>query len=100
MSQAVTELSGNAGGATYVSRVQTVCANGSVVRAFGAVVKITEKYKAITGTPSVFLVDVTGPYGGVGWLSGYQSVADFDADHTKLMADPSWAAYIDSIADC
>jgi len=99
LSQAVTELSGNAGDATYVSRVQTAALT-EVRFEPSARGKITEKYKAITGTPSVFLVDVTEPYGGVGWLSGYQSVADFDADHTKLMADPSWAAYIDSIADC
>jgi hypothetical protein len=31
------------------------------------------------GTPSLFLADVTGKYGSVGWVSGYENVQALEA---------------------
>jgi hypothetical protein len=79
----------------YVTGVQAVCATGSLARGMEFGVEIAERAEKITGTPTLFLADVTGTYGGVGWVSGHANVQAMEASQQALAADPSWAKYLD-----
>ena len=79
----------------YVTTVRAVCAAGSVARGLELGVDLAQRVEKITGTPSLFLADVTGMYGGVGWASGHANVQAMEAAQQKLAADPSWAKYVD-----
>jgi hypothetical protein len=79
----------------YVTAVRTVCANGSLARGMELGVEIAQRAEKITGTPTLFLADVTGTYGGVGWVSGHANVQAVEAAQQALAADPSWATYLD-----
>jgi hypothetical protein len=79
----------------YVTGVRTVCANGSLARGMELGVEIAQRAEKITGTPTLFLADVTGTYGAVGWVSGHASVQAVEAAQQALAADPSWATYLD-----
>jgi len=79
----------------YVTGVRTVCATGNLARGMELGVEIAQRAEKITGTPTLFLADVTGIYGGVGWVSGHENVQAMEATQQKLAADPSWAKYVD-----
>jgi seryl-tRNA synthetase len=42
-------------------------------------VEIAQRAEKITGTPTLFVTDVTGIYGSVGWLTGHESVQAMEA---------------------
>ena len=79
----------------YVTTVRTVCANGNLSRGMELGAEIAQRAEKITGTPTLFLADVTGIYGGVGWVSGHENVQSLETTQQKLAADPSWAKYVD-----
>jgi hypothetical protein len=79
----------------YVTTVRTVCANGNLARGMELGVEIAQRAEKITGTPTLFLADVTGTYGGVGWASGHANAQELEATQQKLAADASWAKWID-----
>ena len=79
----------------YVTTVRSVCANGNLARGMELGVEIAERAEKITGTPTLFLAEVTGIYGGVGWVSGHENIKALEASQQKLAADPSWAKYVD-----
>jgi hypothetical protein len=82
--------------AQYVSVVQAVCANGNLERGMMAGVEIAQKAEAATGRSTGFVANVTGHYGGVGWLAGYQSLAEFEDAQDKLNTDASFVKFVDS----
>ena len=79
----------------YVTAVRAVCATGNLARGMELGVEIAQRAEKITGSPTLFLADVTGIYGGVGWVSGHENVQAMEAVQDKLAADPSWAQYVD-----
>jgi hypothetical protein len=79
----------------YVTSVRAVCATGSLARGTELGVEIAQRAEKITGTPTMFLADVTGTYGGVGWISGHQNVRALQKAQEALQADASWAQYLD-----
>jgi hypothetical protein len=79
----------------YATTVHTVCATGNVARGMELGVDLAQRVEKITGTPSLFLADVTGAYGGVGWVSGHANAQAMEAAQQKLAADTSWAKYVD-----
>jgi hypothetical protein len=79
----------------YVTAVRSVCATGNLARGMELGVEIAQRAEKITGTPTLFLADVTGTYGGVGWVSGHENVQALEAAQQKLASDPSWAQYLD-----
>ncbi len=100
LSQFVYEGAGDVGTVKYVSTVVGACAPGQVVTALTNGVAIAQKAEAITGRPTSFLTGVTGLYGGVGWLTGYEDLAAFEQAQAKLAAEPSWFPFIDSVSSC
>jgi hypothetical protein len=84
----------------YVSTVQAVCAAGSAERALAAGAQTAQRAQDLTGLPTLFLSAMTGPYGGVGWITGYDSLGELETAQGKLAVEPSWMANIDAMAGC
>ena len=84
----------------YVGGVQAVIAGGQLTRAMGVGVELAMTSTSITGLPSMFMRGVTGPYGAVGWLTGYESMAEAESADHALSTDPSWIKTIDSTEGC
>lgn len=89
-----------AASAQYVGGVVAVAAAGNIERAMSAGVELARRSEAITGLPSMFVRSVTGPYGGVGWLTGYESVTTMEKAESALSSDPSWLKLVDSTKGC
>lgn len=80
-----------------VSNVRAVTAVGQAVRAITEGVAIAKKFESITGCGTAFVTNVTGNYGGVGWLSFYRDLAAFEAANDKVAGDQGWITYVDSL---
>ena len=79
----------------YVTVVRAVCATGNVARGMAAGVELAQRAEKIMGTPSLFLANVTGNYGGVGWASAFENVQALEAAQLALAGDESWAKFVD-----
>jgi hypothetical protein len=79
----------------YVTSVTAMCAAGHMSRAMELGVEIAVRAEKITGTPTMFVRDVTGNYAGVGWLTGHENVQAMEAAEQALAADTSWPKFID-----
>ncbi len=79
----------------YVTAVQTVCANGSVARGIELGVEIAQRAEKSTGLPGLFTTAATGPYGSVGWFTGYANVGELEHAQQALAADTKFAQFID-----
>ncbi len=79
----------------YVTAVQAVCASGSVVRGAALGVEIAERAEQITGTPTLFMLNSSGPYGGVTWTTGFTDVHAMEVSQAALAADTAWGEYVD-----
>jgi hypothetical protein len=79
----------------YVTVVQAVCASGKVGRGLEVGIELSKRVEKITGTPSLFVSNVTGPYGGVGWASAYANVQAMEAAQEALASDAEWIKYVD-----
>jgi len=84
----------------YVGVVQGVVAAGNYARALGAGVEIAKAAEKITGLPTIFASSLTGPYGGIGFMTGYETIAGLEKAQTALAADASWIKLIDSTKGC
>ena len=80
----------------YVAGVTAVCAGGEIERAMTAGVELAEAATRITGRPTMFVRSVTGPYSGVGWLTGHETIAQMEAGQDAMAADPTWLKLVDS----
>jgi hypothetical protein len=79
----------------YVTVVRAVCATGNVAKGMEAGIELAQRAEKIMSTPSLFLADVTGNYGGVAWASGYENVQALEAAQQALAADEGWAKFVD-----
>jgi hypothetical protein len=79
----------------YVTVVRAVCATGNVARGTEAGIELAERAEKIMATPTLFLADVTGMYGGVGWVSGYENAQALEAAQQALNGDEHWAKFVD-----
>jgi len=79
----------------YVTTVQTVCANGSVARGIELGVEIAQRAEKATGLPGLFTTGVTGPYGAVGWITGYADIKEMERVQQALAADTKFGEFVD-----
>jgi hypothetical protein len=86
------------GDAQYVAAVQAVCATGNIGKGMLHGIEIAKKAEAVTGHPTLFGRSVTGPYSGVGWLTGFTDIASLEASQRALAADPEWPNFLDRSA--
>ena len=80
----------------YVTGVQAVCAGGNARRAMELGMAIAEQAGTITGVPTMFVRSLSGPYGGVGWLTGHADIADMERANDALAADDAWLDLVDT----
>jgi hypothetical protein len=86
--------------AKYVGGAVAVAAGGNIERAMTLGVEIAQKSEAITGLPTMFVRSITGPYGAVGWLTGYADVTAMEKAEDALASDATWLKLIDSTKGC
>jgi hypothetical protein len=79
----------------YATTVQAVCATGSVGRGIELGIEIAQKVEKAMGIPGIFATGVTGPYGSVGWISGYANVAEYEKAQAALAADTKFGEFVD-----
>jgi hypothetical protein len=82
----------------YVTVVRAVSATGNVARGLEIGVELAQRAEKITGTPTLFLAEVTGAFGGVSWATAHENVQALEAAQQALASDPSWAQYVDKEA--
>jgi hypothetical protein len=79
----------------YATVVQTVCATGNVGKGMEVGVELAQRAEKVMGTPVLFTAGVTGSYGSVGWLSGYENAQALEAAQQALASDQDWAQFVD-----
>lgn len=84
----------------YVTGVNAVPASGSIMRAMGKGVEIAERVESTTGQPTMFLRTLTGPYGGVGWITAYESISSVQVSESAIAADEEFLRLVDESGDC
>ena len=84
----------------YVSGAVAVAAAGNLERSMSAGIEIAQKAEAITGLTTMFCRSLTGPFGAVGWLTGYENIAAMEKAEAALGADASWLKLLDSTKGC
>jgi hypothetical protein len=61
--------------------------------------QICDAWKAATGVDATFGSAVTGQFGGIGWLSGYESFAEFDKAQGAARSSEPWITAMVGIQD-
>lgn len=84
----------------YVTGVEAVVAGGNVERAMTTGIALAQNAEKITGRPTMFVQSSTGPYGAVGWLTGYPNIASLQASQEALGADADWLKLVDTTDGC
>jgi hypothetical protein len=84
----------------YVATASATVAAGHMAQALTAGVAIARQAQAITGRPTLFARSVTGPPGGVGWLTGYEDIATLEKAASALAGDPSLLTLLDATTGC
>ncbi|MBK5290053.1 MAG: hypothetical protein JJE46_16485 [Acidimicrobiia bacterium] len=92
------EIAPAAPAAEYVTAVSSVCANGQTGKAMAAGVEIAQRAEKITGTTTMFVANVTGIYGGVGWITGHANIAELEASQQAMAHDVEWSKEVDKLA--
>jgi hypothetical protein len=83
----------------YASTVLSNCSPGNFARGVLTGVEIAQKAEQASGVSTAFLTGQTGPYGGVLWLAGYDSIEEFESAQHKLAAEMSFIEYVDANSD-
>jgi hypothetical protein len=83
----------------YASTVFSNCSPGNFARGVLTGVEIAQKAEQASGVSTAFLTGQTGPYGGVLWLAGYDSLEEFETGQHKLAAEMSFIEYVDANSD-
>ena len=82
---------------SYISVARATAANGHLSDAIAAGIEIAETATRITGIPTMFLANSTGPFGGFRWTTGVVDIGELERSEAALMADPAWVALIDRV---
>jgi len=61
--------------------------------------QLCDAWKAATGVDATFGSAVTGQFGGIGWLSGYESFAEFDKAQGAARSSEPWITAMVGIQD-
>ncbi len=80
----------------YVHIIKAKSAGGHLDSAIAGGIDLAQKSEEIIGKPTQFVRYLTGSFGSVAWLTGYDSMADFQAAVEKLLTGSSpWLYYRD-----
>jgi hypothetical protein len=81
----------------YASVVDAVMTPGSTVKGIEAGVEIAQAAKKITGRPTSFALASTGAYGGVAWISLYDSIEQLQKAEQDISANAGFATQVDKL---
>lgn len=79
----------------YITTVQARPSPGSLSNSVTLGIEIAEAASRITGIPTMLTSTITGPYGGLTWITGTQDLKTGAAAQERLMADPAWMALLE-----
>jgi hypothetical protein len=79
----------------FITVVRGVAANGSFGEAMGLGVEIADTASRITGQQTMFVATVTGPYGGVGWITSLPDLDAAEAGNEALSTNEEWLKLVD-----
>lgn len=79
----------------YATVVSTTCTNGNVAKGMQLAIAIAERAQQSTGDPVMVSSAVTGNYGAVAWLSGYEDIQAMERSQQALNADAKFMEFID-----
>jgi hypothetical protein len=82
----------------YVISVRTTILGGKIATGMALGVEIAERVEAITGSPTLFMADATGNYGGVGWATGFANIGDLERAQMAVNGDAKFIELIDDKA--
>jgi hypothetical protein len=82
---------------SYISVARATATNGRLSDAIAAGIEIAETSTRITGIPTMFLANTTGPYGGFRWTSGAADIGALERAEAALMAEPAWVGLLDRV---
>ena len=77
-------------------RLLGVLAAGNYEKGIGVGIEIAKMAEKITSQPTTFASALTGPYGSVGFMTGYENIAAFEAAQNALAGDAKWIKLVDS----
>ena len=81
----------------YVGVATATLANGHLQGGVAAGIEIADHVTKVTGDNTLFVVNTTGIFGGVAWLTPMADVARVDAGEAALMADADWLPLLDRV---
>ena len=82
----------------YVTAVRATLAPHQFIRGIEVGIEIAARVKAANGIHTSFATSMTGGYGEVAWLTGFESIEQLESSEHKLNADANFLSYIDSDA--
>ena len=83
---------------TYAAVVRSAIAGGSFASGIEVGVEIAQRVEKLTGIPTMFLLATTGAYGGVSWITGYESVQEMEKAEATVNGDADFVKLIDKKA--
>ena len=81
----------------YVGVATATAANGQLQAAFAAGIEIADHVTKVTGDNTLFIVNTTGPFGGLTWVTPAADAAAVDAAEAALMASADWLPLLDRV---
>jgi hypothetical protein len=82
----------------YVSVTASQLAPGHFAKGVEVGIEICQRVEQITSTPTAFCMASTGPYGGVAWIAGQESLKALQDGEQAINADPGFLELVDGTA--
>lgn len=90
-------LDADAGPPAYVTGAFAVAANGRLGNAISSGIEIADHATRVSGQNTLFIVNGTGAYGGVAWITPGADLQTLETGEAKLMADPAWLELLNRV---
>jgi hypothetical protein len=90
---------GTPGPARYATLVRAECAGGHMAEAFGWGVDTMHHVNKITGLSISMVRSLYGQWGGIGWITGAESLDDIDNAQKAMSADAGYVERLDMAGD-
>ena len=81
----------------YVGVATATLATGRLQDGIAAGIEIADHVTKVTGENTLFMVNTTGIFGGVAWITPNADAAALDAGEAALMASAEWLPLLDRI---
>ena len=84
----------------FLNVTRAVAANGVLGDAMAVGVELAETLTRLTGHEAIFATSVTGDYGGVAWLVGFDDLDQMEALDATLASSDEWVKLVDRAGHC